>query len=92
MTSDDVLLCARRLEYAWRSGRALPPGECRALARVLNVAALDVAAFEDVPLAPGQVQTAPDAACPVVYARCVTPPPPPVSTAQILPFRPPRDG
>lgn len=87
VVSGDVLLCARRLELAWRSGRALSPGECRALAAILNVAAFDVAAMEDMPVAVGEVQPAPDVAAWPAHSRCVTPPPSGGGGAQIIPFR-----
>ena len=91
--SEDVLLCARRLELAWRLGQSVSPDDCRRLARILHVAAYDAAAFEGVPLAPVQVQPAPDVLeLPVAYARCVTPAPS-GARAQILPFtRPAPDG
>lgn len=92
MVSDDVRLCARRIERAWRSGRPLSLDDCRLLSRILETCALDAAALEGVPLVLDQVRPAPDAAWPVVCTRGAAPPPPPGATARILPFRRPPDG
>ena len=85
MISDDIELCARRLELSARLGEGLSPADCRMVARILDVAALDAAALEDVPPAPRQVRPAPDVAVWPAHARCVTPAPA-RATAQIIPF------
>lgn len=89
MVSDDVLLCARALECQARTGLPLASDECRRLARILTVAAGDVAAIEGLPLEVRPVRPAPDVVAWPARSLCVTPPPPPGATARILPFRRP---